>query len=166
MLQEELRAIIMKTANIFVPAIKSNDFQEVVNGLFPPKETIQPPKGTSPNEQLEEYLREYINGPQAKSHASFKTGAVLIEKDHGYFRFVSFYNFLKNKEWKESKGHTGEKLKELFNVEFGIQKRFPKKENEKTSYGGIEVVEVPIEKFKKESSEVEIIPIRNKDEIF
>jgi len=166
MLQEELRAIIMKTANIFVPAIKSNDFQEVVDRLFPPKETIQPPKGTSPNEQLEEYLREYINGPQAKSHASFKTGAVLIEKEHAYFRFVSFYNFLKNKEWKESKGHTGEKLKELFKVEFGIQKRFPKKDNEKTSYGGIEVIEVPIEKFKKESSEVEILPIRNKDEIF
>ena len=58
------------------------------------------------------------------------------------------------------------KLKELFKVEFGIQKRFPKKDNEKTSYGGIEVIEVPIEKFKKESSEVEILPIRNKDEIF
>ena len=99
-LQEEIRSIIAAAADFVPPKVKSNEFQEVLDSLFPPKEELLPPKGTTPDEQLEEYLKEYINGPQAKSNVSFKAGSVLVEGEYAYFKYQNFYNSLKNKDWK------------------------------------------------------------------
>ena len=81
----------MKTANIYVAKIKGDDFENVISKLLPPVEIHQPPKGTTPDELLHEYLEEYLNGPKAKSYASFKSGAVLIEDGYAYFKFANFF---------------------------------------------------------------------------
>jgi hypothetical protein len=141
----------------------------ILDSLFPPKEELLPPKGTTPDEQLEEYLKEYINGPQAKSNASFKTGAVLIEDNYAYFKYQSFYNSLKSKDWKENKSKTAEKIVQIGGKEetkINIPKRFPKKQGEKESHDPIDVIQLPINKFKIKSSRVEVIPIKSKKDIF
>ena len=169
-LQEEIRSIIAAAADFVPPKVKSNEFQEVLDSLFPPKEELLPPKGTTPDEQLEEYLKEYINGPQAKSNVSFKAGSVLVEGEYAYFKYQNFYNSLKNKDWKENKSKTAEKIiqigggKEITKI--NIPKRFPKKQGEKESHDPIDVIQIPIDKFKIKSSKPEVISIKSKKDIF
>jgi len=163
--QQELRSLIMKSADIFVPTVKTLEFEEIINKLFPPKEVKEPPKGTTPDEQLEEYLKEYLNGPQAKSHASFKSGAVLIEDGYAYFKWSSFCNLLKNKEFKENKMVTGQKVKDIYQAEFGHLKRFPKKLNEKESHDPIEVVKIPMGRFNLKHIQPEVLNIKSKKDI-
>lgn len=168
-LQEEIRSIIAAAADFVPPKVKSNEFQEVLDNLFPPKEELLPPKGTTPDEQLAEYLKEYINGPQAKSNASFKTGAVLIEGDYAYFKYQSFYNSLKNKDWRLDKSKTAEKIIQIGGdkeTKINIPKRFPKKPGEKESHDPIDVIQIPISKFKIKTSKVEMIPVKSKKDIF
>jgi len=88
---DNIRAIIGAAADMVPPKIKQNEFQDILDNLFPPKLTTPPPKGTTPKELLEEYLLTYLNGPKAQTHASFKTGAVLIEDSHAYFVYASFF---------------------------------------------------------------------------
>jgi len=169
-LQEEIRSIIAAAADFVPPKVKSNEFQEVLDSLFPPKEELLPPKGTTPDEQLEEYLRDFVNGPQAKSNASFKSGAVLVEGDHVYFKYQSFYNTLKNKDWKEDKSKTAEKIIHIgggkLKTKINVPKRFPKKPGEKESHDPIDVIQMPMEKFKIKSIKSEVIPVKSKKDIF
>ena len=169
-LQEEIRSIIAAAADFVPPKVKSNEFQEVLDSLFPPKEELLPPKGTTPDEQLEEYLRDFVNGPQAKSNASFKSGAVLVEGDHVYFKYQSFYNTLKNKDWKEDKSKTAEKIIHIgggkLKTKINVPKRFPKKPGEKESHDPIHVIQMPMEKFKIKSIKPEVIPVKSKKDIF
>jgi hypothetical protein len=169
-LQEEIRSIIAAAADFVPPKVKSNEFQEVLDNLFPPKEELLPPKGTTPDEQLEEYLKDYVNGPQAKSNAAFKTGAVLIEGDHAYFKYQSFYNSLKSKDWKENKSKTAEKIIQIGGgkekTEINVPKRFPKKQGEKESHDPIDVIRIPIDKFKIKQSKPEIMSVKSKKDIF
>ena len=169
-LQEEIRSIIAAAADFVPPKVKSNEFQEVLDSLFPPKEELLPPKGTTPDEQLEEYLRDFVNGPQAKSNASFKSGAVLVEGDHVYFKYQSFYNTLKNKDWKEDKSKTAEKIIHIgggkLKTKINVPKRFPKKPGEKESHDPIDVIQMPMEKFKIKSIKPEVIPVKSKKDIF
>ena len=144
---DNIRAIIGAAADMVPPKIKQNEFQDILDNLFPPKLTTPPPKGTSDDDLLEEYLGKYLNGPKAGTYAAFKTGAVLIEDQHAYFVFASFYNSLKNKEWKENRGKTAEEMKRLFNAEFGVNKRFPKKDREDKSHNPIAVTKVSLDKF-------------------
>ena len=101
----------------------------------------------SDDEMIEEYLLKYLNGPKAATYAAFKTGAVIIEGMEAFFIYNSFFDSLKNKEWKESKGLTAERLTRLFKAEFGIGKRFPKKSGDKTSHSPVSVVKVSLDKF-------------------
>lgn len=169
-LQEEIRSIIAAAADFVPPKVKSNEFQEVLDNLFPPKEELLPPKGTTPDEQLEEYLKDYVNGPQAKSNAAFKTGAVLIEGDHAYFKYQSFYNSLKSKDWRENKSKTAEKIIQIGGgkekTEINVPKRFPKKQGEKESHDPIDVIRIPIDKFKIKQSKPEIMSVKSKKDIF
>jgi len=169
LLQEEIRSIIAAAANFVPPKVKSNDFQEVMDSLFPPIDELSPPKGTTPDEQLEEYLKEYVNGPQAKSNASFKTGSVLIEGEYAYFKYQGFYKFLKVKDWKEDKSRTAEKIISICGekeTKINTPKRFPKGPGEKESHDPIDVIQIPIKKFKNKSYEPELINIKSKNDIF
>lgn len=169
--QEELRALIMKTANMYVAKIKGDDFESVLDKLLPPVEIHEPPKGTTPNELLHEYLEEYINGPRAKSYASFKSGAVLIEEGCVYFKFSNFFNTLKNKEWKENKSRTAQRIKERYKAEFGIKKRFPKTNNETTNFEAIEVIRINLNiegmtLSLNDTIKTEILKIKDNKEVF
>jgi hypothetical protein len=168
--QEELRSLIMKTANIYVAKVKGDDFENVIAKLLPPVEIHQPPKGTTPDELLHEYLDEYLNGPKAKSYASFKSGAVLVEDGFAYFKFANFFNTLKNKEWKEGKERTGQKIKEKYQAEFGVKKRFPKLNNETTNYEAIEVVKINLKlegnKFIKDIAKTELVKMKGNKDVF
>jgi hypothetical protein len=144
---DNIRAIIGAAADMIPPKIKTNEFQDILDNLFPPKLTTPPPKGTSDDEMIEEYLLKYLNGPKAATYAAFKTGAVLIEGMEAFFIYNSFFDSLKNKEWKESKGLTAERLTRLFKAEFGIGKRFPKKSGDKTSHSPVSVVKISLDKF-------------------
>jgi hypothetical protein len=160
----------MKTANIFVAKVKGDDFENVIAKLFPPVEIHQPPKGTTPDELLHEYLQEYVNGPKAKSYASFKSGAVLIEDGYAYFKFANFFNTLKNKEWKEGKERTAQRIKERYKAEYGIKKRFPKLNNESANYEAIEVVKINLNvkenELIKDVVETEIIKMKGNKNVF
>jgi hypothetical protein len=144
---DNIRAIIGAAADKVPPKIKQDEFQNILDNLFPPKLTTPPPKGTTPDELLEEYLLTYLNGPKAQTHASFKTGAVLIEDSHAYFVYASFFNTLKNKEWKENRMVTGEMMKKLFEADFNNQKRFPGKDNNDEYFKPINVVKISLNKF-------------------
>jgi hypothetical protein len=52
------------------------------------------------------------------------------------------------------------KLKSIY------QKDFLKKQGEKESHDPIDVIQLPINKFKIKSSRVEVIPIKSKKDIF
>ena len=168
--QEELRTLIMKTANIYVAKVKGDDFENVIAKLLPPVEIHQPPKGTTPDELLHEYLEEYLNGPKAKSYASFKSGSVLVEEGFAYFKFANFYNTLKNKEWKERKERTAQRIKERYKAEFGIKKRFPKLNNETTNYEAIEVVKINLKiegnEFIKDIAKTELVKMKGNKDVF
>ena len=164
--QDEVRAIIGNAAGIVPPKIRQNEFQDILDTLFPPKLTTSPPKGTTPDELLEDYLREYLRGPKATNYAAFKSGAVLVEDEYAYFVYQSFYNTLKNKEWKTNKPKTAEDLIRLFGAEFGISKRFPKTDNSKGSNPPVTVTKVKINKDQaSRTSNAEIIPILSQEEI-
>jgi hypothetical protein len=168
--QEELRALIIKTADIYVPKVKGDEFEAMLGSLLPPKEILQPPKGTTPDELLHEYLEDYLNGPKAKSYASFKSGAVLIEEGHAYFKYGNFFNTLKNKEWREGKERTGQKIKEKYKAEFGVKKRFPKLNNETTNYEAIEVVKINLKlegnQFIKDMVKTEVVKMKGNKDVF
>ena len=144
---DNIRAIIGAAADMIPPKIKTNEFQDILDSLFPPKLTTPPPKGTSDDEMIEEYLSKYLNGPKASTYAAFKTGAVLIEDMEAFFIYGSFFDSLKNKEWKENKGLTAERMTRLFEAEFAIGKRFPKKEGDRKSHAPVSVVKVSLDKF-------------------
>jgi hypothetical protein len=167
--QDNIRAIIGAAADMVPPKIKQNDFQDVIDNLFPPKMVTSPPKGTTPDELLEEYLLNYLQGPKASSHVSFKTGSVLIEGDQAYFVYGNFFNSLKNKEWKEDRGKTAEHMIRLFNADFDKQKRFPKNPDQTESNPAVSVVIVPLEKFPElltdNKPKAEVIYMK-KDDIF
>jgi hypothetical protein len=168
--QEELRSLIMKTANIYVAKIKGDDFENVISKLLPPVEIHQPPKGTTPDELLHEYLEEYLNGPKAKSYASFKSGAVLVEDGYAFFKFANFFNTLKNKEWREGKERTAQRIKEKYKAEFGVKKRFPKLNNETTNYEAIETVKINLmlegNEFIKDIAKTELVKMKGNKDVF
>jgi hypothetical protein len=171
--QEELRALIIKTANIYVPKVKGDEFETVLHTLFNNlKEIQQPPKGTTPNELLEEYLIEYINGPRAKSYASFKNGSILIDKDkdgntYAYFKYSNFYKALKNKEWKENKSKTAEVLQgKQYKAEFGFKKRFPKSIDKNAPDEYIVVIKINVANYLKSIVKTEIIQIKGNKDVF
>ena len=56
----------------------------------------------------------------------------------------------------------GGKLKTKINV----PKRFPKKPGEKESHDPIDVIQMPMEKFKIKSIKPEVIPVKSKKDIF
>ena len=165
-IQDELRALIASAANFVAPKVKGSSFQEAMDSLFGPTISEEaPPKGTSPDELLEEYLREYVNGPQARTYASFRSGSTLIEGDCCYFKYRSFYDTLKNKEWKKDRAKTAEDMKRLFDAQFEIEKRFPKASGEKGSHPPILAVQLPMDKFTVDSVEIENVQIKNKTDI-
>jgi len=163
--QDNIRAIIGAAADLVPPKLKMNEFQDILDNLFPPKLTTSPPKGTTPDELLQEYLSKYLHGPKATTYAAFKTGAVLIQDSRAYFLFSSFFDSLKNKEWKEDRGKTAEHMARLFEAKFLVSKRFPKKSGDTTSHPPVDVTEVSLDKFPELLSDEEIKPeiVQNND---
>ena len=167
---DNIRAIIGAAADMIPPKIKQNEFQDILDNLFPPKMTTSPPKGTSPDELLTEYLIEYLNGPKAESHASFRSGATLIEEGHAYFVYQKFFNTLKNKEWKQNKAKTAEDIIRVFEAEFGFTKRYPKKEGQKDSNPPMKVTKISLSKIPgfitDEESQPEVKEFTSREESF
>ena len=88
-----------------------------------------------------------------------------------YFdKFANFYNTLKNKEWKERKERTAQRIKERYKAEFGIKKRFPKLNNEATNYEAIEVVRINLKaegnELLKEIAKTELVKMKGNKDVF
>jgi hypothetical protein len=173
--QKELRGLIMSQADVFPPPIKSMDFHAMINALLDGQDTVQPAPGTRPIEILKELLREHVNGPQATSFNSFKSGNVLKDKTHAWFVYNDFYNFLKENEWKKDPSRTSYMIEKMFEKEkddlpkprFGVKKRFPGI-NKKTNrpYPGVDkCAEIPLYLFEEEEEVEEIVEIENEDDI-
>jgi len=167
---ENIRAIIGAAADKVPPKIKQDEFQDILDNLFPPKIITSPPKGTTPDELLHEYLLQYLNGPKAETFAAFKTGAVFIENNQAFFVYSSFYATLKNKEWKENRGKTGERIERLYKAVLGVDKRFPKKKTDDSSNNPVNVLQLPLDKFPSLLSDTkpkeELMELKGKEEIF
>ena len=100
-------------------------------------------------------MKEYINGPKAETYISFKSGATLIEIDKSkdqkflgkkcaYFKFDTFFNFLKSKELRIRADKTSWMIVDVENIKgFFVRKRFPKKkkDNNKNAYAWFEDIE-------------------------
>jgi len=160
---KELRALIAAQTGVCPPIIKQNQFQNILDSLYPP-EDLAPPVGTSPVDMLKKYLTEYVNGPKAKTYAAFKSGAVLEEDDYYYFDFDQFFDYIRRYEWRKDSSRTGVMIKNIFSGEFGIQKRFPKGDNTK-SFPPLRCLKIPKEDLFKEEIPDEIIQIENKEDI-
>ena len=103
--QRKRRNAIAKDAGFVPPIIKSD--QAVLDALWKTQTTTNPPIGTTPKEKLHGVLHAKINGAKAQSDASFKTGTVLIQDGHAFFKFDKFYDKLKSKNWKYNEDKTG-----------------------------------------------------------
>ena len=165
--QRKIRNIIGVAANFVPPMQKGNIYQEIIDNLFNSQlDDIEPPEETSPEGQLFNYMKEYINGPKAETNVAFKSGSTLWEDEYAYFKFEPFFDTLKNKEWKIKTQQTAHMIKTNKKIlgEFG-PKRFPKKKEEKESNDPLQVIKVRIDKFKEEEIEDELIDIKGTDNL-
>ena len=163
--QKELGSLIMAQVNVLPPPIKPLDFHVMINGLLDTLDTVQPAPGTRPMEILKKHLKEYINGTQAKTYASFESGNVLKDEVYSYFVYDEFYNELKENGWRKDSSRTSHMIQKMFDTkddllpqpEFGKKKRFPGK-HKKTGkpYPGVNgCVSIPLYLFDKEEEDVE-----------
>ena len=164
--QRKARNIVAVAAGFVPPIVKNAAYQEILDVLFSTQKTIDPPRGTSDEERLFDYMKEYVNGPKAETYVGFKSGATLLEDEFAYFRFDPFYNFLKSKEWKVKSDRTAQMIRtdEKIKGEF-TRKRFPKKSKDKESHEPIGVVQVKESIFREKDLEDELIPIKSTKEI-
>jgi hypothetical protein len=166
--QLEMRNLIGNAAGFVPPMLKQWEYQEsVIDILFSTKnkESIKPPKSATPEGILEQELIDWINGPEAKNDVSFKSGAVLFEKDEVYFKFTPFFDHIKNREWKETRLKTTELMSNLFEAKHDVSKRFPKKPTDKRSNAPIDVVVMPKKYFITEESNKQVVSMMSRDEI-
>ena len=165
--QRKMRNIIANAAGFVPEMVKANVYQDVLNLLFATRSVVEPAKGTSSEEKLFDYVKEYINGPKAENNISFRSGATLIEKGNAYFSFPLFMNVLKSKEWKFKEDKTSVMIQDIDGFIKGeiMRKRFPKKKDEKKSYESIHVVKVDLNKFLEKDLEEEILDIKGTGEI-
>ena len=166
--QLEMRNLIGNAAGFVPPMLKQWEYQEsVIDILFSTKnkESIKPPKSATPEGILEQELIDWINGPEAKNDVSFKSGAVLFEKDEVYFKFTPFFDHIKNREWKETRLKTTELMSNLFEAKHDVSKRFPKKATDKRSNAPIDVVVMPKKYFLTEESNKQVVSMMSRDEI-
>ena len=165
--QKELGSLIMAQVNILPPPIKPLDFHALINALLDTVDTVQPAPGTRPMEILKKHLKEYINGTQAKTYASFESGNVLKDEVYAYFVYDEFYNELKENGWRKDSSRTSHMIQKMFETkekedslpkpEFGKKKRFPGK-HKKTGkpYPGVNgCVAIPLYLFDKEEEDIE-----------
>jgi len=161
---KEMRALIADQTPIFPPIIKNNEYQPILDALWATKEDIKPPAGTNPIEMLKKYLEDYVNGPEAKTYASFKSGAVLKDEDFYYFEYDKFYEEIRRSEWNKDRSRTARMITTSFSGDFDCQKRFPKKESEK-SFPPLRVLKLPVADLEKEEIPDEKITIEDKEHI-
>ena len=162
--QRKRRNAIAKDAGFVPPIIKSD--QVVLDVLWKTQTVVSPPIGTTPKEKLHDVLYAKINGAKAQTDASFKTGTVLIEDGHAFFKFNKFYDKLKSKNWKYSEDKTGTmmvKTYEKCGIEFMEQKRFPSKEEGKYNTPTKNVVKISIKEF--ENVPIHHTQLKHKTEI-
>ena len=164
--QEKLRRLIGAHTPVPPPRIKDDDMQTVLDTLWQGMKIEKAPPGTSPKEILHKHLEDYVYGVPAVSDAAFRSGSTLIDTDgFAYFVYDPFYNFLKNKEWKNKIDKTGQMLIDFFKAELGHGKRYPKKPTQKKSNNPVRCVKIPMSNFKKEENEIEILPMKSKKDI-
>ena len=165
--QRKMRNIIANAAGVVPEMVKANIYQEVLDLLFATRSVIEPPKGTSAEEKLFDYIKEYMNGPKAENNISFRSGATLIEEGDAYFSFPIFMNTLKSKEWKLKEDKTGRMIEdEDGNIKGELtRKRFPKKKDEKKSHDAVSVVRVKLNKFLEKDLDEEVLDIKGTEEI-
>lgn len=83
-----------------------------------------------------------------------------------YFIYDKFYDFLKRKEWKVGEQKTAQWIKEWFDAKFDVKPRFPKKENQKESNPQVSgCVQLKASMFRSEKKEVEIVEMRDREDI-
>jgi len=111
--QKELGSLIMAQVNILPPPIKPFDFHALINALLDTLDTVQPAPGTRPMEILKKHLKEYINGTQAKTYASFESGNVLKDEVYAYFVYDEFYNELKENGWRKDSSRTSHMIQKI-----------------------------------------------------
>jgi hypothetical protein len=161
---KELRNLIADHTKIIPPLIKGPEFQSILNGLWNTLKNQAPPVGTSPIEMLKKYMIEYVNGPQATTYASFKSGSVLKDEDFYYFEYDKFYEEIRRSEWNKDRSRTARMITTSFSGDFDCQKRFPKKESEK-SFPPLRVLKLPVADLEKEEIPDETVTIEDKEHI-
>ena len=161
-----LKGCVTKYADIHLPDIRPFQYDDHVNKLFPPKTVYEPPRSATLEGQFESYLKEYVNGPKAKSYASFKTGSILTEEDKAFFKIDLFHQGLKGKDIKFTLQETIKFMMDHYGAE-EVGKRFPKKETDKKSNPPINVIQIPVtKKLEKEEETIELVAMKSKEEIF
>lgn len=164
-LQVEFFSILTQATGSYLPKLSPNEFSEVVSSLFPPKKVHPAPKGTSPQEELMEMVKKYVNGPQAKNNTAFKSGASLIEDDFAYISYGPMYDDFTSQGWKIKKDRTAQMMKTLLDAEFGIKKRFKNKKGS-GSYNAVSCVKFKASDFVSDEDGVEDVKFKGIDDIY
>ena len=116
--QKEVLNLIWEQTGIYFEPIKPKDWRAKLNDWRKSCQNIKPPEGTSTDDILGNELYQYcINGPQAKQRIQIRLGSCLTEEGFHFFKYQAFLTHL-GSDWKISKEKIGQKLKEIFKVEF------------------------------------------------
>jgi len=163
-----LRERIIEGIDDFIPKLKDKEFDPIIHQLMANTEVQQPPQGTTNKEKLYSYLKDYIHQVKATSHASFKSGATLIDEkdDLALFVYNKFYEYLRKREWKVESDKTGRWMQVWFGAEFGKRPRYPKKDTQKDSNPQVSgCVAIKYSDFPKEDTPDEIVDMPNREDI-
>jgi len=163
--QDRLRTLIAAHTPIFPPRVTNKDYQIIMENLYETQNVESPPPGTSDKELLQKHLEEYVTGVQAVSDTSFRNGSTLIDDGYAYFVFEPFFNHLKNKEWKIKLTKTGRMMEDFFKAELSVSKRYPKKDSDTKSNNPVRCVKISMQYFNEEDNELEILDMKDKEDI-
>ena len=162
---KEMRALIASQTKVFPPLITNKEYQVILDTLWANMRTIKPQAGTSPLEILKDLMIDYVNGPKAKSHASFLSGSVHEEDGYYYMVFTSLFEELKRNDWKQDKQRTSHLIAQHFNGDFDCKKRFPKNEGDEESNPQVRCLKLPKLDLEKEEAPDEKINMEDKENI-
>lgn len=165
LVQTDFRKQVMTQLGIYLPEIRKKDFSIIMKVLSDNIEEQAAPAGTSRNELLYQYVKEYISEPPATSAISFETGSPLIKGGLCYVVPEKMYSFFKTKDWKIDYERTMYILKKNFKIVFGKKIRYPKSKNQEESNPQVLCCEIISSKFEHEHAPVEIIEMEDQKDI-
>lgn len=94
----------MESLNVMPPAVKADQWREIISGLLENLEVVEVPKETSPKGRLVEHLYDFLEGRvQAKKREEILSGRPYLLDEMHYFRMRDFQSYLEKVKFSDIK---------------------------------------------------------------